>query len=719
MMSVEGQEKAAATKRLWSQQWQFTVKELRETLRDRRTIITLLAMPLLMYPLLGLGMRFLAVQQLAKKSPVFLIAVETVEEANWLKETLNAAKPLLDEEQSAAAVDNEAADESPPKLDFLVPDHPESFNLRESVASADADIGVRIRTSDSSPSGSYPFTRIEVIQREGHLNGRNAADYIGERLRVLSASTVTKWGQARDPGFQIPLQERREIVKSEGRPSAILGLLPLILLLMTVTGGVYPAIDLTAGERERDTLETLMALPVPKFRLLFAKYVAVVTVTLLTGLMNLLAMTVTVFALQLESTLFGETGLTISLALRLCLVLSSFACFYSAVLLMLTSSARSFKEAQALLIPLLLMSLAPGLVIMLPGWHLTHGTAVVPVVNMLLMAREVLEGTATLLPSIAAVVSTILYAAAALGFASRVFGTDAASVGSRGRWNELLSRPGRPEALSATLSLTLAATGLAVLFPAYFWASGLFSRNTTSSMSSRLITSGVLTLVLFAGLPVGLLLWRRISVRSALQIKWPSPAIWPGVVLLGAASWPWVFEVVVWMHSFGLNAIDESKLKQVEALLAGWRSVPLPLIVLTMGILPGICEELFFRGFLFGGLRSHLQGLPTVILTAVAFGLFHVILAGGAAPERILPSTCMGLLLGWVRWRSDSLLPSMLLHIIHNSLLLTMAHFQEQLEGWNIGMVEQSHLPGSWLIVSALAVTSGVALVWWCTKARR
>ena len=86
---------------------------------------------------------------------------------------------MLDEEQSAAAVDNEAADENPPKLDFLVPDHPESFNLRESVASADADIGVRIRTSDSSPSGSYPFTLIEVIQREGHLNGRNAADYIG------------------------------------------------------------------------------------------------------------------------------------------------------------------------------------------------------------------------------------------------------------------------------------------------------------------------------------------------------------------------------------------------------------------------------------------------------------------------------------------------------------------------------------------------------------
>ena len=716
MTSAVSQENPAPAQRLWSQQWQFTLKELRETLRDRRTIITLLAMPLLMYPLLGLGMRFLAVQQLAKKSPVFLIAVETAAEAHWLKETLKAAQPLLDEDESADGAKKESADENPPKLDFLAPDHPETFNLRESVASADADIGVRIRTSGSSESGSYPFTRIEIIQREGHLNGRNAADYIGDRLRLLSASTVTQWARARDPGFQIPLQESREIVKSEGRPSAILGLLPLILLLMTVTGGVYPAIDLTAGERERDTLETLMALPVPKFRLLFAKYVAVVSVTLLTGLMNLLAMTVTVFALQLESTLFGETGLTISLALRLCLVLASFACFYSAVLLMLTSSARSFKEAQALLIPLLLLSLAPGLVIMLPGWHLTHGTAVVPVVNMLLMAREVLEGTATLLPSIAAVVSTILYAAAALGFAARVFGTDAASVGSRGRLNELLSRPAET---TVTPSLTLVAVGLAILFPAYFVASGLSSRDVNASISSRLLTSGIMAIALFAGLPLAILIWRRISLRTSLGLSRPALSIWPGVVLLGAASWPWIFEMVMGLHWLGIGVMDESRLQQMKVMLAGWQAVSLPLIVVALGVLPGICEEIFFRGFLFGGLRSQLKAVPTVILTAIAFGLFHVILAGGAAPERVLPSTCMGLLLGWVRWRSDSLLPSMLLHVTHNSLLLTMARYQEQLKGWNIGMVEQSHLPGSWLIVSAIAVIAGVALVWWSTPARR
>src|SRR5207245_5142566 len=72
-------------------------------------------------------------------------------------------------------------------------------------------------------------------------------------------------------------------------------LVPLLLILMTMTGAVYPAIDLTAGERERGTLEMLMATPVSRVALLGAKYAAVLTVAILTALMNLLMMTVTFF----------------------------------------------------------------------------------------------------------------------------------------------------------------------------------------------------------------------------------------------------------------------------------------------------------------------------------------------------------------------------------------------------------------------------------------
>src|SRR5258708_38898226 len=79
---------------------------------------------------------------------------------------------------------------------------------------------------------------------------------------------------------------------------------------MTVAGAVYPAIDLTAGERERGTLEVLVAAPIPRMGVLLAKYVAVLTVALLTAAANLLAMTTTILVGGFGTMLFGESGIT-------------------------------------------------------------------------------------------------------------------------------------------------------------------------------------------------------------------------------------------------------------------------------------------------------------------------------------------------------------------------------------------------------------------------
>src|SRR5437763_839802 len=87
-------------------------------------------------------------------------------------------------------------------------------------------------------------------------------------------------------------------------------LAPLILILMTITGAVYPAIDLTAGERERGTLEILVAAPIPRLGLLFAKYVSVVTVSVLTAVVNLATMTVTLQFSGLGPLVFGPQGLS-------------------------------------------------------------------------------------------------------------------------------------------------------------------------------------------------------------------------------------------------------------------------------------------------------------------------------------------------------------------------------------------------------------------------
>ena len=402
---------------LWRQQWVFTWKELCETLRDRRTTVTLIVMPVLLYPLLGIMFRFVAVGEVSKQTPEYRIALETEQEASWLSSLIQSGHEMLQHaSQPSAGNGKDSAAEA--KIQFLVPNDGAEFDLEKTTAEGTADLGIRVTFSDRQIDEGFPGADVEFFEVKNSSLSRDAALYVRQRMTAANLMTATNTIRSSGQQFDLPVRDSTRWVKPRNQTSAILGLLPLVLLLMTVTGGVYPAIDLTAGERERDTLETLMALPVSKVRLLMAKYVAVLTVTMLTGLMNIIAMSVTIYALQMENTLFGDTGLTASLILRLFSVLLVFSLFYSAILLLVTSSARSFKEAQALLIPLMLMTIAPGLVIMLPGWRLEGWLTVVPVVNILLMARELLEGTLTTVPALVAVACTLLSAGAALSIAA-------------------------------------------------------------------------------------------------------------------------------------------------------------------------------------------------------------------------------------------------------------------------------------------------------------
>jgi ABC-2 type transport system permease protein/sodium transport system permease protein len=92
----------------------------------------------------------------------------------------------------------------------------------------------------------------------------------------------------------------------------------------------------------------------------------------------------------------------------------------------------------------------------------------------------------------------------------------------------------------------------------------------------------------------------------------------------------------------------------------------------------------------------------------VLFGLFHVVAANLPMPERFLPSTFMGLVLGWVRYRTGSVLPCMVLHTVHNGLLLSVAYYREELLANGIGVEEQVHLPATWLAAAALGIVIAV-----------
>lgn len=687
------------------------LKELRETLRDRRTIVTLVLMPLLVYPLLTMAFqRFLVTS--FDTSREFVIGLSS-EEAVALVQPYVALGEFVLKKESAGRDDAAAADESlsipmaavelESKIDWKAgPD------IEERVVDGSLDLAIRLNEHELARGSRKPATiKCELIYRADSTTSRSALEYIQRRLRAANEFMLRRELYERGGEPKLSLWTSERSVGESGTALSLTTLIPLVLILMTITGAVYPAIDLTAGERERGTLEALMAAPVPRLGLLGGKYVAVLTVALLTAGANLVAMTVTLASTGLGVVLFGPSGLSPSVLLEVFALLVLFAAFFSAILLAVTSFARSFKEAQAYLIPLMLLSLAPGMMTLMPGLEFNQTLAVTPLVNIVLLARDLLQGEADPMLAIAAVVSTVVYAVAAIGLAAKVFGADALLYGSEASWSDLFRRPARHRDAA---SLPAAMLCMAILVPGCFVALSLLRLLPKGATLGHLLITAGTTAFLFGGIPLAAAAIQRVRMVAGFQLRAASPFAFVGAAIIGVAVWPLAHEVFLLNRVFGVGTLSDRLVRLVEEMLAQWRGLPPWLIVSSLAVVPGVFEELFFRGYLYRTFAKTASTQYVILLTAVLFGAFHVVTGTGAA-ERFLPSTFLGLILGWVCWRTGSVFPGMLLHACHNGLLLMIAYYRDELAARGWGIEERTHLPISWLAAATVGVAVGVAIM--------
>ena len=319
--------------------------------------------------------------------------------------------------------------------------------LLESSAEVDgapwADVAVYL----SRPNRKTPFGFEAKIIHADNGFSRSAADYLSYCFRKANdfelKMRLRQMGLPAEPTWLITQTKLGQESTGNDGLASLAGLIPLVLVLMTITGAVYPAIDLTAGERERGTLETLMAAPIPRFWILFSKFVAVVTVAMLTAILNLLGMFATIWAFQLDKQL-GLEIFNLATMVQILLLLVLFAGFFSAVLLVVTSFAKSFKEAQVYLIPVILLSLGPGLMAMAPEMKLAGFNTVCPMVNILLLARDVITGGVQVSSAVIVVLSTAVYGVLALCFAAKLFGSDAILYADANSLKEMVMRPKQP-----------------------------------------------------------------------------------------------------------------------------------------------------------------------------------------------------------------------------------------------------------------------------------
>lgn len=716
----------------------LTLKELREILRDRRTIITLVVMPLLLYPLLALVFqRFLVTSLMTDGPETYVIGVDSKEYGQMFAQQLHAGEVVLGEEVEEGEAPLEITDDFALRSELakevgaeLTPnqtdaEHKIHWRLlppgseKRHVLDASVNLAVATQRSDENRSeeGLGQPLRWEIYYRPGSPSSEAALRFVELRLRALNETHLDLQLKKLGIAAELPAGVTRHAVAFGGAPTfSLAALIPLILVMMTVTGAVYPAIDLTAGERERGTLETLIAAPVPRLGLLLAKYVAVLTVALLTATVNLVAMAITSRSTGLSASLFGGAGMTLPMVLKVLILLALFAAFFSAVLLAITSMARSFKEAQAYIIPLMLLCLVPGIICLAPSLTFTGPLAVIPLVNIVLLARDLLEGSVHGALAAAAVISTLLYVVAALAVAARVFGSDAILYGGQSTWSDLFRRPVESESAAPPATALFI---LAAIFPCYFLLSNELARWASLDMDCRLVGAGVVTALVFGVIPWAVMRFQRVAARTGVGLGGSSGVAFAAAVVLGISLWPLAHELFLVSEWLGFWTLRSDQFALVRDLVDQWRNVPWALIMVALAVVPGVFEEFFFRGWLFTSLRRLLRPASTIIASAVVFGLFHVVAAQALCPERFLPSTMLGLVLGWIRYRTGSIWPCVVMHTVHNGLLLSITYWQDELADRGYGIEETAHLPMAWLLLAVVVAAVGVVSLAMSTRKQR
>ncbi|GIX03103.1 MAG: sodium extrusion protein NatB [Planctomycetaceae bacterium] len=700
-----GQQHATSTQEL-RHLLRLAQKECRETLRDRRTLFTLLGMPVLVYPLLGvLLQQFVMLQARPLLSPRYHVLLRDENQAAEFKQLLRLGQEELQLEENAWQQEEHSRVKHSESWQLLEAQEqpwielmmlPSNLTVAEALQQRLGELAVEMNDDDQTGQ-----TRVTLWRSNDPLS-QAAYEVVLERLEAVNhgqwRERLLLLGESVDP---LVRWTTREVVTASPVNLTIGSLIPLVLILLTVTGAVYPAIDLTAGERERGTFEAVMATPVSRTGLLLAKYAAVLVVVWLTALTNLAAMLLTAWSLGLDESLIGTPIRAGYFWWRLGGLLILFGVFFSAVMLSLTSLARSFKEAQAYLVPLLLLTLLPGSLALWPGMSLTWSWSVVPVMNLTLLAREVMDGGRLLPgPGCLTLMSTLLYAASCLLLAARWFGSDAVLTGGTHSWSESWRRPMES---ATTISPHVADVSLLIILPGYVWLSGWSARTGDSSIFLRLwLNSGVL-LVLFLVWPSLCVWYRRQPLRAIggqTRLDW---RFWAAALCWGLAVWPGMYGGL--LAARGKNFWQD--FQPFQQLIQQLEEVPLAWRLLTLAVVPAWCEEWYFRGVLFTGWRQRWSTGQVCVFTSLCFAAFHVLVGGWFFPWRALPAFFLGLLLGWLREKAKSIWPGIILHAVHNGVLVSLKAWFPRT--W--GEAGEAQLPPMVWVGSTMLVVLGVWLV--------
>jgi len=541
-------------------------KELLEVLRDKRTIFTTFILPVILYPLLIVGFNSIMMRQttmLEERSATIAIrdSVNTdvsrilVQNLREIKKynliPYSATTPRLYEEKEIQAV-------------------------------------VTIRDSLGSDGLQYyhVFIQYDKSKDQGRIVYSNLAESFVTTKNKLQKEQLALSGINPEMLNLISIREK-DTSTAQKKMGMFLGMfLPYIVILMLVSGASTVAADLVAGEKERKTLETLLVSSVGRLEIVFGKYLTIITLSMLNVIINLFSISFSLkFMLASQAASMSGVQMPISAIFILLAAMIPLATFFAAVLLSISTFSRNMKEARTYEQPLMMVAMMMGMVSFLPAIEMNNLMALIPVINIALLFKAVMINEYTLTHLLLTIGSTIILDVIAILITIKLFTTESILFRSEEEGGSLKGVRKNKKSLfnpyNGIVYFTLALVALYYL-GGYMQAKDLFM-------------GLIQTQFIIIALPV-LFLLRILKQNPNEVLRLKAPRL-KEIVLVPFIAIPAAIVVAILSQLINMFfPFPEKYIEMLSKLFTMDQSILNVFVV--MAVLPGICEELLFRGFM-------------------------------------------------------------------------------------------------------------------------
>lgn len=618
-------------------------KEITEILRDKKTLIIMVMIPLLLYPLIMIGMS-LGMSMIAQSqaNQTYTVGYAT-QDREYIEPIISIYEKEKDEDKQETlefvAFENKATEEETA-----------GYHIWMSFEQKAEHITISVDYTSTDASSSYA---------ENEIN-----DLVDIYKEELVARNLKIQGLTEDFLTPVVYNAVDSVSVTESLGLNLGGMIGMMLIVNILLGAFYPAVDVTTGEKERGTLETLLTLPVTNFQMIMSKFISVSGFACMTAIFSLLSIGGSIFfmLLALPTDSDGGIQLPIDSFIKylpiLLLVVVSVALLITALSMCFCVFAKSSKEANNYMTPIMLIAMFASMVSIIPGIEFTQVMSLIPIVNVSLLIRDVFGQQMNMTLALTSIFINVIYSVLIIWILAKMYDSEDILFSDGFRSIRMFQKRSdiKDGTIPATGDLLIS---LVVLLLAMIYIGGAIA-------SRDVMVGSFIQQLMVLSVPLLLTWYMKTDKKQIFSLTAPKLSVIPASILLYIGTY--LSSMVV---SMILGVFMKESMQNVEGTFNALMEYPFVIVLFVLAFMPAVGEELLFRGVVFGSLNSRYKAVVSILVSAAIFGAFHMSMI------KFLSTGMLGACFAYIVYKGGSIYVTMLLHFVNNAFSFVAMKYPE------------------------------------------